>query len=331
VNTFDIQSEFQGSFQNRRPSTRFIAVHHAAATFSGQQGISHVRAVSSHHVDVNGWPGIGYHICLAEENPGGPIARYNVSDLELVRAHVARRNSEAVGIACLTDFSDRIPEQKWIDALAEVLRDVKVAYPDAEIVGHGDIALPGHRTACPGIRWAEWKPTLLQRVEAGLEPAGRTVTAASTLLVTAQMIHETGNLSSWWSQRPRRNPAGIGVTGETRRADPGDPHAWAWNEERGLFAAGISFPTWTEHGIPAHVGRLLAYALPAAAPLTAGQRRLVETALSVRPLPDRLRGSAPTLDGLVGTWAVPGRQTVDGRGVTYAESIADIARRILSR
>jgi len=33
------------------------------------------------------------------------------------------------------------------------------------------------------------------------------------LLVVAQMALETGGLTSFWSQRPRRNPAGIGVTG----------------------------------------------------------------------------------------------------------------------
>src|SRR5262249_5511030 len=61
------------------------------------------------------------------------------------------------------------------------------------------------------------------------------------LLVVSQMVEETGSLTSFWSQRPRRNPAGIGVTGE-----PG---------------AGVSFPDWTTAS-RAHIGRLLAYALP---------------------------------------------------------------------
>lgn len=44
------------------------------------------------------------------------------------------------------------------------------------------------------------------------------------LLVVAQMVQETAHLTSFWSQRPRRNPAGIGVTGA-----PG---------------VGLSFPDW---------------------------------------------------------------------------------------
>lgn len=122
---------------------------------------------------------------------------------------------------------------------------------------------------------------------AGLDP----------LLVISQMILETGNLTSRWSQPPRRNPAGIGVTGQ-----PG---------------AGVSFPTWDE-AVRAHVGRLLAYAVPKSAESEA-QHRLIEEALAVRALPDSRRGCAPTLDGLTATWAMdPG----------YAEKIARIANEI---
>jgi hypothetical protein len=101
------------------------------------------------------------------------------------------------------------------------------------------------------------------------------------LVAIAQMSHETANLSSYWSQRPRRNPAGIGVTGA-----PG---------------AGVSFPRWSD-SVNAHVGRLLAYALPKGSG-TDRQKRLIAIALSWRPLPDSYRGSAPTIYGLQGRWA----------------------------
>ena len=119
------------------------------------------------------------------------------------------------------------------------------------------------------------------------------------VVAVAQMIHETGNLSSMWSQRPRRNPAGIGVTG-----DPG---------------VGVSFPTWKHDAIPAHVGRLLAYALTDAQ-ANPDQRGLIATALHWRPLDDRLRGAAAALKGLEGTWAVPGD--------SYAGKLAAIGQAI---
>jgi flagellum-specific peptidoglycan hydrolase FlgJ len=122
---------------------------------------------------------------------------------------------------------------------------------------------------------------------AGLDP----------LLVVSQMVLETGNLTSHWSQRPRRNPAGIGVTGK-----PG---------------VGISFPTW-DKAVRAHVGRLLAYAIPKGGGNTA-QRELIKEALAVRPLPDNRRGCAPTIEGLAGTWATDKK---------YADKITRVANEI---
>jgi hypothetical protein len=102
-----------------------------------------------------------------------------------------------------------------------------------------------------------------------------------------QMSHETGFLNSFWSQRPRRNPAGLGVTGP-----PG---------------VGLSFPSW-KVASQAHVGRLLAYALKSGRG-TAAQRALIATALAVRPLPAGKRGIAPRLGGLEGHWAADTRYT----------------------
>lgn len=101
------------------------------------------------------------------------------------------------------------------------------------------------------------------------------------LIAISQMILETGNLTSHWSQRPRRNPAGIGVTGA-----PGE---------------GVVFPSWRA-AVRAHVGRLLAYALPKGSE-NLRQKALIEEALEWRALPDTLRGAAAKLRGLVGTWA----------------------------
>ena len=117
------------------------------------------------------------------------------------------------------------------------------------------------------------------------------------LLVCAQMVEETGHLGSFWSQPPRRNFAGIGVTGE-----PG---------------VGLSF-TNLKFAVRAHTGRLLAYAVAAGSESDA-QRALIGQALAFRPLPDHLRGCAPTLNGLVGTWAAD---------PDYADKLASVANDI---
>jgi hypothetical protein len=143
-------------------------------------------------------------------------------------------------------------------------------------------------------------------------------------LALAQMIHETGNLTSFWAARPQRNPAGIGVNGRKQPDRPADATGWSFKTQRQLWELGMSFASWKDDAIPAHVGRLLAYALPKGAG-TAAQQALIVRAMGYRPLPDKLRGTAPTLKPLgkahnpMGDgWASPGHD--------YGAKIAALAR-----
>ena len=144
-------------------------------------------------------------------------------------------------------------------------------------------------------------------------------------LALAQMAHETGSLTSWWAQRPRRNPAGIGVTGNSvsREMAASYPErypdrTWTWGAD-GRRHEGASFLTWHDHAIPAHLGRLLAYARTDAT-ASAEQRQLISEAMAVRPLPADYRGVAPMISGLDGRWAVP--------GVGYGARIVALAGRM---
>ncbi len=141
---------------------------------------------------------------------------------------------------------------------------------------------------------------------------------ADPVILIAQLIHETGCLTSWWSQRPRRNPAGIGVTGQ-KRTEPPATGAWQFDEKEGIWREGGAFPSWKDDAVAAHVGRMLAYALRDDH-ANEVQRALIARALSYRPLPAKFRGAAPTLRGLAGSWAVPGTE--------YPNKLAQIASAI---
>jgi N-acetylmuramoyl-L-alanine amidase len=105
--------------------------------------------------------------------------------------------------------------------------------------------------------------------------------ALDPLLAFAQMILETGAISSDRARRPDCNPAGIGVK------TSGQP--------------GVVFGSWLA-GVRAQIGRLLAYALPPGAGTTP-QQALIDEADRWRPVPASVRGAAPALKGLSGTWA----------------------------
>jgi hypothetical protein len=137
-----------------------------------------------------------------------------------------------------------------------------------------------------------------------------TVVGVDPLIAVAQLVHETANLTSWWSQRPRRNPAGIGVTGAN---DPktGEP-------------LGVHFPGWS-WAVRAHVGRLLAYAGPGGAHTQALRLGvwLREEAIVWRPLPEAKFGAGST----VGTLAKAGWAT----DPDYAHKLVTVANRIAGR
>lgn len=184
------------------------------------------------------------------------------------------------------------------------------AQAQAYLVGRGSVYTPHDLGVIVDHYWKH-------ATRGGLDPA----------LALAQCVLETSQqqpdgrwwvLSSWWAQRPRRNPAGLGVTGETQSDPPANPQGWERDEEKGVFRRGLAFTNW-EIAVQAHVGRLLAYALTdeQATPI---QREMITVALAFRPLPANLRGVAPRLNGLNGRWAVPGHD--------YGDHIARLANEI---
>jgi hypothetical protein len=128
----------------------------------------------------------------------------------------------------------------------------------------------------------------------------------------AQMIHETGYLTSWWCARPRRNPAGIGVTGQTAPHLP--PNAgineWAYDATEKIWKKGLPFESWVFNSVPAHMARLLGYAL-SPKQMDDNQWYYFSLHTARRSVPARIIGCAPTLAGLEGTWAVPGKGYAD--------------------
>lgn len=206
----------------------------------------------------------------------------------------------------------------WVDATLG--RPAPTSYTaDSPILAAPGATLPQLTARVPrGAYTARDIPTIVGGYWRACAGAG-----VDPVVALAQMCHETGGLTSWWCKRPRRNPAGLGVTGDTRPITMNRPGPdWQADEPAGVWRQGLAFDGWDPQGIQAHVGRLLAYALTDAQASTV-QRVLIDRALALRPLPAAYRGVAPTLAGLGGTWAVPGE--------TYATKLAAWANRLAER
>ena len=98
-------------------------------------------------------------------------------------------------------------------------------------------------------------------------------------LAAAQCIYETEALRSWWARRPRRNPANLGVRSRV---------------------IGLSFATW-EDAVQAHLGQLLAFAVPQAT-ATEAQLEMMRRNPGHILIAPTARGAAPTLRDLNDRW-----------------------------
>ncbi len=138
-------------------------------------------------------------------------------------------------------------------------------------------------------------------------------------VLVCQMFHETDFLKSWWSQPPRRNMAGIGVTGAHQAANPNSV-AWAFKPEDNQWYAGYAFVDWRA-AVQAHYGHMSAYCF-------ADERN---NASQLDPRYSAARGAfaskgwprAQVMTDLNGKWAVPG----DNYGQSI-ESVLNTAKAI---
>ena len=128
-----------GSFK-RRNSTDEIILHHAEASRAS------VEEVNRWHLE-RGWTGIGYHFYIRKN---GAVTQHR--KLLEVGAHARGFNRCSIGICYeggLDEYGNpadtRTPIQKA--ALLELLYKLYKLFPQALIVGHGE--LPGIKKDCP--------------------------------------------------------------------------------------------------------------------------------------------------------------------------------------
>lgn len=121
-------------------------------------------------------------------------------------------------------------------------------------------------------------------------------------VLISQMCHETGYLTSWWSAPPRRNMAGIGVTGEVVSADP-HSNAYAFKPEDGKWYRGYSFPDWTA-AAQAHFGHMSAYCF--ADEINNASQHDPRYPAAKQFFKSKGIQPAKVLTDLNGVWAVPG-------------------------
>lgn len=144
-----------------RNSTKYIVVHHTA----GPQN-QDTDEIWQEHCNL-GWNGIGYNRVIK----GDGTTVQGRPDWA-IGAHAQGVNSCSVGVTVEGNFeapeSDMQPTTEQIAALKDNLCDLLAKYPDAQIIGHREVAeIIGDSsvaTACPGSTLFAMLPDIIAEV-----------------------------------------------------------------------------------------------------------------------------------------------------------------------
>lgn len=125
-------------------SIRYIVVHHGAVPGDGREKL---HAYANHHVNVLGWPGIGYHYGIGKD---GTI--YRTNRLEVISYHVGRYNSKSVGLVLVGHYDiEEPPQEQLVSArrlCAWLCQQLNLSPED--IKGHREF--PDVPKSCPGLK-----------------------------------------------------------------------------------------------------------------------------------------------------------------------------------
>jgi len=129
----------------------FLVVHCSATPETMDIGVEEIRQWHRQR----GWLDVGYHKIIRRD---GTIEDGRA--LTTPGAHARGFNNRSLGICLIggVESDKKTPEANYThdqwNALESLLRDLKIMYPDAEVLGHRD--LPHVNKACPSFDAVEW-------------------------------------------------------------------------------------------------------------------------------------------------------------------------------
>lgn len=136
----------------------YLVVHH-----SDSGDVSAITIDGWHR--AKGYTGIGYHYVIRAD---GSVEKGRPDNKR--GAHALNHNYHSLGIVLAGDFTNKAPETEQMDALVDLLIDLRGKFPAARVVRHKDLS----STSCPGdsFPWDE----MLERLsrmdpQPGPEPA----------------------------------------------------------------------------------------------------------------------------------------------------------------
>ena len=134
IQIIDKKLQFNSNYSNMG-NVEGIVLHH-----SGTKVLQSVETIHNYHKS-KGWAGIGYHYYVRKD---GTI--YKGRPENMAGAHCPGANSKSIGICAEGDFNTETMSEIQIQAIRELIADIKARRNIKYVKGHRDIIA----TSCPG-------------------------------------------------------------------------------------------------------------------------------------------------------------------------------------
>lgn len=147
--------DYRSHVHNKSGNLQFVAANSVTMPFatvhhSESQRKTTVADIDKYHILTAGFAGFGYHALVRLG------AFYLCSSLNMMRAHVAGRNDEALGFCVTGDYTDAQPALEDVLVLRAIVASLDYAYGhQKQLVGHRELLGPGY--LCPANLLPVWK------------------------------------------------------------------------------------------------------------------------------------------------------------------------------
>jgi hypothetical protein len=125
-----------------------IILHHSLT--DDNEVLSDFEAIRQYHMNVKGWKDIGYHYVI-EKVHNKVIVRKGRDEKE-IGAHTKGQNDRSIGICLVGNFDEDYVPSTMLEALVNLINDIRDRYGDLPIEGHFKYA----NKTCPGKKFP-WK------------------------------------------------------------------------------------------------------------------------------------------------------------------------------
>jgi hypothetical protein len=158
IRVFDVRGVWPDKFAPSTAEKDELTWHHDAVFFEDgdkdfngstlDESMERIDSIRRQHVDVNGWPAIGYHLGIDAQGRG-----FLFGSLDTQRAHVAKNNHRMIGLVFFGNFETQGAPTQAAQRAGDGISSWITKQLGRDMACRPHREVEGQSTVCPGGTW----------------------------------------------------------------------------------------------------------------------------------------------------------------------------------